>query len=66
MKNLSEQDICSKFILPAITGAGWDLQRQIREQYSFTAGQITVHGQAVSRGEKKRVDFILFYRNHLP
>lgn len=66
MKDLSEQDICSKYILPAVIKSGWDLQRQIREQYSFTAGRITVRGKTVSRGEKKRVDFILSYRNHLP
>lgn len=29
-KELSEQDICSKYILPALTNAGWDLQNQIR------------------------------------
>src|SRR3990167_3640382 len=40
-KELSEQDICSKYILPALTGAGWDLQRQIREQYGFTAGGLS-------------------------
>ncbi len=32
-KELSEQDICSKYILPALTGAGWDLQKQIRKNY---------------------------------
>lgn len=65
-KELSEQDICSKYILPALTEAGWDLQKQIREQYSFTAGRITVRGKTVSRGEQKRVDFILYHRGHLP
>lgn len=65
-KELSEQDICSKFILPALINAGWDLQKQIREQYSFTAGRITVRGKTVFRGEQKRVDFILYHRGHLP
>lgn len=65
-KSLSEQDICSKFILPAITNAGWDLHSQIREQVTFTAGQIIVRGKTISRGEKKRVDFILYYKNNLP
>lgn len=66
MRDLSEQDICSKYILPAVVNAGWDLQRQIREQYGFTAGRITVRGKTVTRGEKKRVDFILYHRGHLP
>ncbi|MDZ4285424.1 MAG: DEAD/DEAH box helicase family protein [Candidatus Sungbacteria bacterium] len=65
-KELSEQDICSKFILPALTGTGWDLQKQIREQYSFTAGRIIVRGKTVFRGEKKRADFVLYHRGHLP
>lgn len=65
-KELSEQDICSKYILPALTNAGWDLQKQIREQYSFTAGRITVRGKTVFRGEQKRVDFVLYHRGHLP
>jgi hypothetical protein len=29
---LTERDICTKFITPAITQAGWDLMSQIREQ----------------------------------
>ncbi|MDX9856131.1 MAG: DEAD/DEAH box helicase family protein [Candidatus Moranbacteria bacterium] len=65
-KNLSEQDICSKFILPAVTKAGWDLQEQIREQYTFTAGRIIVHGKTVKRGDQKRADFILFYKPNMP
>src|SRR3989344_1065762 len=65
-KELSEQDICSKYILPALTGAGWDLQKQIREQYGFTAGRIIVRGKTVFRGEKKRADFVLYHRGHLP
>lgn len=65
-KSLSEQDICSKFILPAVTKAGWDLHSQIREQVTFTAGQIFVRGEMVTRGEKKRADFILYYKNNLP
>jgi len=65
-KELSEQDICSKYILPAVVGAGWDLQTQIREQYSFTAGRIIVKGKTVMRGEQKRADFVLYHRGHLP
>lgn len=42
------------------------MQKQIREQYGFTAGRITVRGKTVFRGEKKRVDFILYHRGHLP
>lgn len=65
-KSLSEQDICSKYILPAIVSAGWDLETQIREQWTFTSGRIMVHGKTISRGEKKRADFILYYKNNFP
>lgn len=61
-KSLTEQDICSKYILPAIIKSGWDLKYQIREQVSFTAGKIIVRGKTVSRGEQKRVDIILYYK----
>lgn len=65
-KSLSERDICSKFITPAITGAGWDLHAQIREEVSFTKGRIIVRGKLHSRGEQKRADYILYYKPNLP
>lgn len=65
-KNLSEQDITTKFILPALQKAGWDSATQIREQFSFTAGRIIVRGKTVKRGEQKRVDVLLFHKNHYP
>lgn len=65
-KSLSEQDICSKFITPAITGAGWSLMHQVREQVTFTDGQIIVRGKTINRGEKKRADYILYYKPNIP
>ena len=37
-KNLSERDICTKYITPAIEVGGWDIKRQVREEVSFTDG----------------------------
>lgn len=65
-KTLSEQDITSKYVVPALQRSGWDIQTQVREQYSFTAGRIIVRGKTVKRGEQKRVDVLLFYRSHYP
>ncbi|MCX6757773.1 MAG: DEAD/DEAH box helicase family protein [Candidatus Nomurabacteria bacterium] len=65
-KSLTEQDICSKYVLPAILDSGWDLHTQIREQWTFTSGRIMVHGKTISRGDKKRADFILYYKNNFP
>lgn len=64
--NLSERDICTKYITPAITAAGWDVQSQIREEVTFTAGRINVRGKTISRGEKKRADYILYYKDNFP
>ena len=38
-KDLSERDIITKYILPAIENAGWDKQTQIREEVTFTDGR---------------------------
>ncbi|HRP97347.1 MAG TPA: hypothetical protein PL143_13955 [Rhodocyclaceae bacterium] len=65
-KNLSERDICTKFITPALTSAGWDVQTQVREEVTFTAGRIIVRGNLHSRGKTKRADDLLYYRPNLP
>jgi len=65
-KSLSERDICTKFILPAVKQAGWDEMNQIREEVSFTKGRIIVRGKLVTRGKPKRADCILYYKPNLP
>ena len=66
MKKLSERDICTKYITPSVTAAGWDLQTQIREEVSFTKGRIIVRGKLHSRGVQKRADYILYYKSNIP
>ena len=41
-KELSERDICTQFILPALVKAGWDVEKQVREEVFFTDGRIFV------------------------
>lgn len=65
-KSLSERDICSKYIAPAIQHAGWDMHKQVREEVSFTKGRIMVRGKLHSRGEARRADFILYHQANLP
>ncbi len=65
-KKLSERDICTKFITPAIQHAGWDLHKQIREEVTFTAGRIIVKGKVHSRKKSKRADYILYYKPNIP
>jgi len=56
-KDLSDRDICSKFISPAFKRAGWDGRMQIREEVAFTKGRIIVRGKLVTRGKAKRADY---------
>ncbi len=65
-KQLSERDICTKFITPALEQAGWDIQRQIREEVTFTAGRVIVRKKMVSRGKAKRADYILYHKPNIP
>ncbi len=65
-KDLSERDICTKFITPAIIGAGWDIHSQIREEVYFTRGRIIVRGKLVTRGKAKFADYILYYKPNIP
>jgi type I restriction enzyme R subunit len=65
-KNLSERDICSKYINPAIEKAGWNMRTQVREEVSFTDGRIIVQGKMYTRGKSKRADYILYYKPNIP
>jgi len=69
---LSERDICTKFITPAIQQAGWQ-QHQFREEVSLTDGRVMVRGKLASRiknpdakGGPKRADFVLYGRPNVP
>lgn len=64
--SFSERDICTKFITPAIDKAGWDIQSQVREEVSFTAGRIIVRGRMHKRGKQRRADYILYHQANLP
>lgn len=66
-KALTETDIRSKFITPAIVGPGkWDLMIQVREEAYFTKGRVIVRGKTVKRGEAMKADYILSYKPNLP
>jgi type I restriction enzyme R subunit len=58
-RELSEQDICTKYILPALLRSGWDITKQVREQVYFTDGRIYVQGNQTRRGKAKKADYIL-------
>ncbi len=65
-RSLTERDICTKFVLPAVKQAGWDTMLQVREEVYFTKGRITVRGKLVARGAAKKADFVLYYKPNIP
>jgi type I restriction enzyme R subunit len=68
-KALTEADIRTKFITPALVGANgdkWDLMTQVREEVYFTKGRVIVRGKTVKRGVARRADYILVYKPNIP
>lgn len=65
-KNQSEASIITKYIVPAIAEAGWNIKTQFAQEVSFTDGRITVRKTLVKRGPRKRADIILYYKDNLP
>jgi type I restriction enzyme R subunit len=65
-RDLSETDICAKFITPAVIDSGWDEQTQIQREVHFTKGQIHVRGKMVARGKSKFADYVLYYKPNIP
>lgn len=66
-KGLTEADIRTKFITPALVGGGkWDVMAQLREEFYFTKGRVIVRGKSIRRGESKKADYLLFYKQGLP
>ena len=65
-KNYSERDICTKYILPSIKNAGWDIHTQVREEVALTAGRVIVRGQMGTRAKGKRADFVLYHKPNQP
>ena len=65
-RELSEADICTQYILPALVRAGWDISKQVREQVYFTDGRIYVQGNRTKRGTGKKADYILYHKPNIP
>lgn len=65
-KDLTETDIRTKFITPAIQKSGWNIQKQVREEVHFTDGRIIVKGETVKRSKGKKADYLLYYKSNLP
>ena len=65
-RQLTEQEIRSRYITPATQAAGWK-PNQIREELTFTAGRIIVRGNLSMRSQhRKRVDYLLYHKPNIP
>jgi type I restriction enzyme, R subunit len=65
-KSLSERDICTKLIAPALQRAGWDIVRQVREEVTLTKGRVIVRGKLHTRGKTRRADVVLYHSPNRP
>lgn len=67
-KTLSERDICTKFITPAISAGGWSTDLQMREEVNLTDGRVVVRGNKAHRDKNsiRRADYVLYYKPGMP
>lgn len=65
-KALSETDIISKFIMPAVKKAGWNDMTQIRQEVKLRDGKVIVRGTAAARRTVKSADIVLYHKPSIP
>ncbi|GAB3282861.1 EcoAI/FtnUII family type I restriction enzme subunit R [Parahaliea aestuarii] len=65
-KQLTETDIITKFLLPAIEQAGWDSMLQIRQEVKLRDGKVIVRGQMGVRKTVKSADIVLYHKPNMP
>lgn len=65
-KHLTETDIITKFILPAIEQAGWDSMTQLRQEVKLRDGKVIVRGNMGVRKTVKSADIVLYHKPNLP
>ncbi|MDO6453857.1 DEAD/DEAH box helicase family protein [Neptunomonas phycophila] len=65
-KQLTETDIISKFVLPAIDQAGWNSMTQIRQEVKLRDGKVIVRGQIGVRKTVKSADIVLYHKPNMP
>lgn len=63
---LTETDIISKFIMPAIKDAGWNDMTQIRQEVKLRDGKVIVRGQLGVRKTVKSADIVLYHKPSMP
>lgn len=64
--HLTETDIITKYILPAVKTAGWDVMSQVRQEVKLRDGKVVVRGKLASRIKVKSADIVLYHKPNLP
>ncbi|HIC0721948.1 TPA: EcoAI/FtnUII family type I restriction enzme subunit R [Escherichia coli] len=66
LSNLTEADIITKCVMPAILNAGWDNTTQIRQEVKFRDGKVIVRGKVAARRTVKSADIVLYHKPGIP
>ena len=66
LSTLTEADIITKRVLPAILDAGWSDTTQIRQEVKLRDGKVIVRGKIAARRTVKSADIVLYYKPGIP
>lgn len=66
LSNLTEADIITKCVMPAILNAGWDNTTQIRQEVKLRDGKVIVRGKVAARRTVESADIVLYHKPGIP
>lgn len=66
LSNLTEADIITKRVMPAILDAGWNDTTQIRQEVKLRDGKVIVRGKVAARRTVKSADIVLYHKPGIP
>lgn len=66
LSTLTEADIITKRVMPAILGAGWSDTTQIRQEVKLRDGKVIVRGKVAARRTVKSADIVLYHKLNMP
>lgn len=66
LSKLTEADIITKCVMPAILNAGWDNTTQIRQEVKLRDGKVIVRGKVAARRTVKSADIVLYHKPGIP
>ncbi|ECI3443304.1 DEAD/DEAH box helicase [Salmonella enterica subsp. houtenae] len=66
LSTLTEADIITKRVMPAILDAGWNDTTQIRQEVKLRDGKVIVRGKVAARRTVKSADIVLYHKLNMP